>query len=95
MSRSTHAPGPWKTETLGQTIRVVDSRGNDVAVVGEVSDANAADAILVAAAPDMEAEIAQLRGAIQKALRELRRGQAGCARFILERTPEFGKDIDK
>jgi hypothetical protein len=52
------SPTPWKTEVLGDTIRVIDAAGNDILIVGSVRESkNVAEARLIAAAPDLLAAL--------------------------------------
>lgn len=56
-----HTPGPWKTETIGGTIRVVDQEGNDCGYIGDGYNAtHRANIALMAAAPEL---LEALRGA--------------------------------
>ncbi len=54
---ASHTKGPWKVECMSSTIRVTRDTGSefedDVAVVGKPSHQAAADARLIAAAPDL------------------------------------------
>ena len=54
MQNAAHTPGPWKTETIGDTIRVVDQEGNDCGYIGDGYNAtHRANIALMAAAPEL------------------------------------------
>jgi len=68
-TKTTHTPGPWHTETLGHTVRVVSGRpadgpyGDDVIVIGDLHDpTKRADASLIAAAPELLDALRDLLG---------------------------------
>jgi len=53
-----YTPGPWSTEVLGNTLRVIDRAGNDIALVGDCRQGtNRANARLIVQAPDMLAAL--------------------------------------
>ena len=49
---TTHTPGPWKIDSLGDSIYWTDSHGEHMVVVYELGS-NEADAKLITAAPDL------------------------------------------
>lgn len=67
-----HIPGPWSTEVLGDTLRIIDSEGNDLILVGHCrSEIKQANGKLMAVAPELLEALSITLAALRDLVRQL------------------------